>query len=1525
MELQLSRSTRYAILLCAFLVVVLLAAGGPAGWSQSFFWEEPQVLISSGARFPAAVSGGGLVAVVWQEMERAADGGGDIYLSIRTSRDLRLWKTNRRFFGPVSYPEREVAVFSLVVDRRGTIFLAIAAGETETKILRSTDEGATFELLSVIDTAVANLAPYLSLTDGGNMLLFVTQERETFLSSYYAVSRDGRTWSPFQPLVEGGGLPINFLPAHVSRAGREYVVFQAWPRGTVEQIAYQLYLTYSEDGGYTWSAPRRLLLTESIPEEQFEAGISTNQRPFLSVLDGDLAVVWERQRGASPPQIYFARIRPDGTVVGEAEAVTQGQGAAHFPRIVNLGGKTLLFWFDSRRGEDHIFFAEKKGIRWEETDLSDMAGASIFAYPVEVHAQLYVFWENRVGNNSRLVFLAPDQTVSPPVVRPVGFDPARPSRRDTVQIEWTLPQDPSGLAGVDYLWTQNPGEPLARELRLLTEPTFVQLEADRDGTWFFRLAVQDYAGNWSEPRTVRYIRDTTPPARPTVLPPETDDAGFVYANTFTVQWRAPESEEPIAGYSYSLVYLGSSGTEQQAAEPKLSPQVLTKVPQALSYNNLDDGLWAFSVSALDTAGNLSEPDTVLLRLNKYIPVTYISSVKTQSDALGSLSVNIGGRGFSEGGLVNHVILDQDGAPPYDYSFPLDQGSYEVVSDRLIRGLTLVDIEEGLYRVGVVHPTRGTAFTAPVLRIESPGTVKFGDFSFVYRPWHSVHLAARSITAGNLVLLLVLVFLAGALLVSARKLAGIAQESRLLRHEVLAVLRGEVSVARKEEKMEELRRRGVSLRVKFTLLVMILVLIVVLMVSISLGLFMIQRQRQSLTEGFRQRTEILLGSIASSAENSLPIQDRIELGLLPDQIASMEEAEYVTITGEGVNDPEHFDYVWASNDANINEKLQGGAFNQETVGEVRIEDDLSPLLADLQRRVNNAARQRVAGLAEEINRLSAEARQLALRSRTDVEAQRQLQLIQQQIGTLDSQILQELREIGSETVSFPRFDPQQLLPFYIFYRPVVYRQPGQDIYFRGAVRLGVSTEKIRSELAASQRNLIFRTGIIALIAAGLGLLGAILMAAITINPINKLVAGVAVIRDTEDKEELREHVIDVRSKDEIGMLATTVNQMTQALVKAAIASKDLTVGKEVQKMFIPLAPDAKGGKGTTGGEEDDNIEIFGFYEGAKGVSGDYFDYRKLTDQYYAVILCDVAGKGVPAALIMVEVATIFSTYFRNWTPKSPGLKIDQLAYLINDLVEERGFKGRFAALALAIVNSATGKSYFVNAGLLAKLHVYRAAEGKLVIHKLPESPATGVFPSDLLKMQAGFKLVAQQLQAGDTVFLFTDGIEEAKRLFRNERFQPVVCDEPDLEENQEHGGTHLKGSNNEELGLHRIYEIINSVFNRRIFTLIKYHNPVANEELTFDFSSCQGSVEEAVLAMVAVEKVFRLYPDPAATVEDRVIVDKNIDGFLKKHFDQYARYFKAPLAGEENGSTVTYTQLKEDEQYDDLTVLAIRKK
>lgn len=1519
-------------------IALALALAGVSAPAQRLYWREPQAVLGAGVRFPTVVARGDLVVAAWQEMvaPRLLGGGGEIRLSLATSRDLRQWRTTPRFAGPYAFPREEAALYSLAVGADEAVYVAILSGPTEVTLMRSRDGGQSFQTAARLDAGATVVAPTLSVTDSGRLLLFVNRERDRFLDIYYAVSADGASWSDFRPLVTDrgpGGAPAlnaSYLPHHVSMGGREYVVYQGIPGGG---RFYQLYIQSSGDGGQTWGPGREISFPETLDGEALEKGLFNNQRPFLCVLDGKLGLAWERQLRTNPARIYYAELDSEGAFLLAPEAVTEGATAGQAPRVVRYKDGIRLFWSDKSRGENQVFLGERQATRWQRTQLSvlegdSMAGASYFPQPVARAEQLYVFWENRVGQTSRLYFLEPDQAVAAPTLQAASYRPGGSSREEAVRYTWRYPSDSSGIAGASYVWSKDPAAPVPKQFPLVLPPAdSVSVRADSDGTWHFRLAVQDYAGNWSETVALSYRRDTVPPEPPTLDLPPTDAEGFLVSNSFTVRWLPDPAEAPV-GYSYALEYLGDAPPPAALGEPVITPRVMTELTE-VSYRNRDDGSWRFSVAALDGAGNVGRPATAVLRLNKYQPETIGTYVTESRGPLGDIRLSIGGRGFTAGGAVTQVVLDRDGQAPYDYTLGSDR--FRVVDDRLIRDVEVRDVEPGVYRIGVVHPVRGVAFTPSQLSVEAGGTVKIGDFSYRYQsPWRDVRRPSYLLSMNELAVWLALAFLGIGLLLTARRLAAVLSEGRVLHTEVLAVLRGEKPLAlpgRGPAQLEELRKKGMGLRLKFTILIMILVLITVLMVSVPLGFYMVRTERETLTEGLLARATVLLDSITSNATSALQRNADYELLDLPDaQVKSMAEARFITVTGRGTNDRSKFDYIWGTNDPEIQGQTLAGNFDRGSPGSVRLNDALARTIGELEGSVNQRARNQVSSIVSERQRILTEVNTVARREGIDSPRFAELQ---RQLNELDSRIAGALREVGAEPRSSPEFDPQRLQERYVFYRPIVFRQEGEDIYFRGAVRMGVSTENIQSELKNATRTLLIQTGVIALIAAGLGLVGAIIMASITINPIKKLAAGVTLISETEDKEKLKDHVIQVKTRDEIGALAATVNQMTQGLVKAAKASKDLTMGKDLQRMFLPLEPDPQQPelKLATAREVTPQIELFGYYEGAKGVSGDYFEFRKLDARHYAIIKCDVSGKGVSASLIMVGVATIFSAYFRNWTLKSKGMKLDELAYQINDMVNERGFKGRFAAFTLAILDAETGRLWLCHAGDKDQ-HIYRQASRKLLTVELPTAPAAGPLDSDMVRMQSGYRQVEQQLARGDILFLYTDGMEENRRALRDAAFRMAAATEEERAEAERQGVKLIdeEGLTREEMGAARNRAVVEAVLGRGEFELVKWRNPIPEEKLQFDFSGGGATVEEAVLALIAVDKIFRLVPDPAAGPGDRVQVDTRVADFLKKHFRQYPRYFAHPVTVEEQRKgTLVFSHLREDDQYDDLTILAVHKK
>jgi serine phosphatase RsbU (regulator of sigma subunit) len=780
-----------------------------------------------------------------------------------------------------------------------------------------------------------------------------------------------------------------------------------------------------------------------------------------------------------------------------------------------------------------------------------------------------------------------------------------------------------------------------------------------------------------------------------------------------------------------------------------------------------------------------------------------------------------------------------------------------------------------------------------------------------------------IDAPLIIVAALIVFCALGFTVCAAGIVHVLRDSAAIRLEAAALLTGDSMPSEKEKGIVRIRKRGIGLRLKVESFALALVLLVVIMVSAPLYLVMTRSREETLLEGLWDRSAILLEGVASGARAYMPGKNFLELGYLPHQSMVLPEAGYITITGYGSGNDIYNDHVLATNDPAIQSKIDTTGLE---IGVSRLTDSLSRRAGAITAELNVLGRARAGALFSSLNSLLDERRNLPESARENAAGREQLEMLSLTIHSLEELIDRRLIEIGRETGSEPPFSVKSLAAnsgrTFIFFKPILYRQNGDDLCFRGLVRLEIDLASIVDEVARARIHLLQIILIVALAALALGTAGALTLSTLLLRPIIRLVSHVERIRDTEDKSKLAGVDIVIKSRDELAVLGDTINDMTHRLVKAAAATSDLSIGKEIQKKFLPLDINREGDKLTCGYKDTKNTEFFGYYEGAKGVSGDYFDYQDLDGRYFAIIKCDVAGKGIPAALIMIQVATMFINYFKDWKPTEEGMRIEKLVYQINDFIETLAFKGRFAAFTLCILDSETGMVRFCNAGDNI-VHWYDASEKQLKTTTLKETPAAGVLPNALVESRSGYTVQNFFLDRGDALFLYTDGIEEAKRKFRDSAFREIVCEEGESGALHE---THTVGQDAEELGSNRVFDLVNAVMNRRLYTLRKFHNPEGEaDRLGFDFSSCEGGIEDAIMAMVSVEKIFRIYKNPAANEENRVLVDKKIDEFLKRHFLQYRDYCRATRKNPGNKAYLWYTRIEEDEQYDDLTILGIRRK
>ncbi|MFW5694570.1 MAG: SpoIIE family protein phosphatase [Alkalispirochaeta sp.] len=1502
---------------------------------ESLYFESPRSLASTESRFPQMLSVSGQLVTIHQETDDRDEDGGEIYLTVRRSRDGREWDVSSRPIGPIRYSgSSEPFIFSAAVGPEETLFVAVTQSAEETVIYRSSDLGDNFEVVNRVSTERTNVAPRLFKSSDDSMVLFVNTNIDGRQQSVYTHSPDGTEWSDTRQLEPDDEVGLVFLPSMASLNGRDYVVYQGI--NITERSTYQIYLRTSDDGGRTWEGGSRLT-TFVDSSDTDDPDLYDNQRPDL-VADpsGDqLLLTWERRFESGNPQVYLIGLDRDGERNELIEEVTGRFELARFPRLAFDDGEPVIAWFTNPRGNSRVVLGQRGGFRWSTQTLSPSGGEATFAQAISHRGRVHVMWQRRTGESgAEVVYAEPDQSVEPPTILAGNFPPDGRSASSTAQFLLRDPDDASGIRGYAWEWTRDQEPQVSEEIRQRVPDREVVVRAEEDGPWYLHVRATDFAGNWSEPVSARFVRDTTPPDPVTFPPPSVDENGYLASNTFQVGWNPPEDEEYLAGYSVRLDYLGPDAPEPDRASiapPGPMPQRVTTDGESIGRTNVDNGTWLLSVAAVDSVGNVGAARSLPLRFNKYVPVTRVFATSLERDLLGRYRVSIVGRGFDSNGAVRQVVLDRQGTPPYDYEFNAWQGDFSVENDRRIGGLVLSEVPAGTYRLGLLHPERGMYIAPEPVRIDDVGVIKYGDFSPVFDPAMTMRDTSTYFADTWDVAFLVAVLAAVALiLISAGRLVVIGGEIRRLNVEAHALITGRRPVPRElqRERIRRMKIRGGGLRLKFAFFVVLLVIGVVVLVAVVLGRNVLERQEQILTDGLQQRIELLVDGQVTGARPALenPESNIDQLQNVATQGDAMAEALHVTITG--LDRQGELQTIFGTTDPAV---ISGESDRIDTdsyvVGVSRLSDDASEEVGELAQALNTQAQEELGEIPVELERLSQEAQDLIVQGADESE----IEQIDEQRNELLRRARERLGEIAGPIRSVPEFDFTQLRrdeTNFLFYKPVLDVVPGAgagfDEFYRGTVRVAISTQLILDEIEATRRELIISTILIAAAAVGFGVLGAYVLATIVVRPINRLVQLVEKIGATEDKLKLKGEALHLRSRDELSVLAESINDMVSGLVKAAEADKDLKFGKETQKAFIPLEAISEDVKRTFGEMRAEDVYFFGYYEGAKGVSGDYFTYQKLSDRYYAMIKCDVAGKGIPAALIMVQVATVFQDYFRGWTPKSPGLDVSSLVLRINDIVAERQFKGRFAALTAGILDVRKGSFYLANAGD-NQLHVYRSATKSVEQLTIPGGPAAGTFSSHDLPIS--FPQEMRSIDRGDMLLLFTDGLEEAKRLLRGRDWNTFTVTQEMIDQGvvDERLSPDEDG---EEFTIERVHAIVSAVERRDTYKLEKIMDPNDRDDLVFDYSTCTNVARDTVLAVVAAERVFRLVPNPEAGSEHRVEIDRVVVDFLREHFVPFRQYFAHPVVPleDDDGTSeyVSFSHLMEDEQFDDLTMLAVRR-
>ncbi len=159
------------------------------------------------------------------------------------------------------------------------------------------------------------------------------------------------------------------------------------------------------------------------------------------------------------------------------------------------------------------------------------------------------------------------------------------------------------------------------------------------------------------------------------------------------------------------------------------------------------------------------------------------------------------------------------------------------------------------------------------------------------------------------------------------------------------------------------------------------------------------------------------------------------------------------------------------------------------------------------------------------------------------------------------------------------------------------------------------------------------------------------------------------------------------------------------------------------------------------------EFFASYDAAQAVGGDYYDCFMLGENKVCISFGDVAGKGVPGALIMSRMSSVVQSTM-SFTDD-----VEKAVHSINEHMCHKMVEGRFVTYVLGVLDLTTNELTLVNCGHMAPL--IRKPDG--TIEELGE-PAIGV-PIGIMEGYP-YETVKRTIEPGETVVLITDGVDEA---------------------------------------------------------------------------------------------------------------------------------------------------------------------
>jgi len=332
------------------------------------------------------------------------------------------------------------------------------------------------------------------------------------------------------------------------------------------------------------------------------------------------------------------------------------------------------------------------------------------------------------------------------------------------------------------------------------------------------------------------------------------------------------------------------------------------------------------------------------------------------------------------------------------------------------------------------------------------------------------------------------------------------------------------------------------------------------------------------------------------------------------------------------------------------------------------------------------------------------------------------------------------------------DPWRNQPAWIAYSPIL----------DGALSLGIVFP--REAVIAEARQLLFE--MLGLGVLGLALLGGgiVLVARSITRPLRDLSGAAREV--AHGNLDLKIHPKD--ATEEVFQLTESFNKMTRDLqmrmqelrytttIKERLEG-ELSAARSIQMSLLPKVFPAF--------PDRPEFDVHAVVRPAREVGGDFYDFFLIDERRLCVLIGDVSGKGVPAAIFMAVAKALIKANV------ATGLPLPLAIGHVNDELCEEADSGMFVTLLSAVLDTATGIFEYCNAGHLSPFIL--GADSSVA----PLDGGHG--PALALAKGLEFPTARHQLNAGDSIFLFTDGVTEAlsteRDFYTPQRLQIVLRD------------------------------------------------------------------------------------------------------------------------------------------------------